>query len=456
MISPMETLPLEMINQVLALLSQQDHFTLRLSNRELRWKTLDFFGRTYFSQRRFMLCLRSSLDPLLAIARHPQLASYVRHLTIGMEFLEMGVKPWPSQVSYEDDWMYYQTEEARKCIAYESFWDEQKTIRANGEDRAILNEALKLLCSLETIVVAEPPMHPWKRDGNSYGWRDLERRTGVEIQTMCSRYQTPPNPSYVPPKGRVNLVSEIARRHTTAVVLSAVAEAKPKLKQFITDFPAYGPIDVSEFNLNETSSEGLGFAFAKLEKLTLWLSTRHQCRTSMPPAWTQPIHRFMDLASTIQELDLDFLQTSAIQAQECVELFRATSTVRFPRLKRLSLRRFAADTQDVIDLVETLHPTLTTFYLDRPVLFGRCWRLIAEELILNRKLKEVHLILALWANADRPEEDGKPWCKTYGLVVQHGRFEGIDLRDAINDPKVAPYCYCEGNRAWAKEVGMYE
>ncbi|POS71288.1 hypothetical protein DHEL01_v210319 [Diaporthe helianthi] len=77
-------LPNELFDQVLKYLPGQDVNDVRLTCRQSRSKSFNFWARTFFTKRQFMID-DYSLQTLLNISRHPELRSVLTYLIIGTD-----------------------------------------------------------------------------------------------------------------------------------------------------------------------------------------------------------------------------------------------------------------------------------------------------------------------------------------------------------------------------------
>ncbi|OCL14879.1 hypothetical protein AOQ84DRAFT_370884 [Glonium stellatum] len=140
---PIVDLPNELMGEICGLLDTDAMFSLRLSCKELKRKTLYQFGTRFFRSMRFMI-FPDSLKALLDISQSEELACFLRQVYIGTDELSSETLLLP-----------------KSC--YDTYLDilaEQIDMEKKGEDIAMLGTALSNLPNLDGVTITDEVASP--------------------------------------------------------------------------------------------------------------------------------------------------------------------------------------------------------------------------------------------------------------------------------------------------------
>ncbi|KAF2802123.1 uncharacterized protein BDZ99DRAFT_364087, partial [Mytilinidion resinicola] len=129
-------------------LESHDFLNLRLTSRHLKEQTEKAFGRRYFKTRKIMLS-PYSINALLAMSKHAQLAQFIRHITIGLERLQYNYHDAfrPCQISALREWKEKYHEKYHFRLV------EQELMERYNTDARILAQVFASLPNLESVGV---------------------------------------------------------------------------------------------------------------------------------------------------------------------------------------------------------------------------------------------------------------------------------------------------------------
>jgi hypothetical protein len=162
-------LPEELIQNIAGRLGSDDKSSLRLTCRDLESKSLHAFASEHFAKK----CVQLTTDSLQALVQisKSRLRRYVREVSvIAALFTNLCL----SQSYYDcTGWM----PEKRQKNAYRNYVMDQKSLRRNGGDLAMLVEAFNLLPYLKTVALVDSEER--LQAGTDYrGGRKVPRVTG--------------------------------------------------------------------------------------------------------------------------------------------------------------------------------------------------------------------------------------------------------------------------------------
>lgn len=140
-------LPEELISNITCRLGD-DKFALRATCRALETKSFHEFATEHFSGKCVHLTT-DSLRTLLAISRSSRLSKYVKEVYFITALFSEQSFVCPGNP------VYHWKPTVRQSEAYKFYINDQKTLAATGNDRAMLAEAFRGLSSLKTVVFTD-------------------------------------------------------------------------------------------------------------------------------------------------------------------------------------------------------------------------------------------------------------------------------------------------------------
>lgn len=164
-------LPEELIANIADRLISDDLFALRSCSRALQEKTLHNFRTEYFSSK----CVHFSTDSLkalLAISK-TKFAESIKEISVSTGWFSEVAFTCPGRSAEH----YRPT--LRQSEAYKFLISDQKQIKKNGDDRALLTEALKGLSGLKTVSLVDSPSL-LKAPTDYRGQHKVRRQTGTD------------------------------------------------------------------------------------------------------------------------------------------------------------------------------------------------------------------------------------------------------------------------------------
>jgi hypothetical protein len=173
--SPLLTVPLEILLQIVHHLTTPEYGNLRLSCKSVEETLLSAFSKEFFTKRQFMFT-EFSLQALLDISKS-RFSSTLTQVLFG---LEQPLKESAANVHTEP------TTDAKRNRFIEEY-DAFMTLQITGQDVAMLTEAFSNLPILEVVGIRDFYSRSRRRDypdieWKSYGLRTFERDTGRTLR----------------------------------------------------------------------------------------------------------------------------------------------------------------------------------------------------------------------------------------------------------------------------------
>jgi hypothetical protein len=176
MASRLSDLPEELISNIAGRLGD-DKFALRATCRALEEKTFHEFATEHFSEK----CVHFTTDSLKVlrdISSCPRLSKYVKKV-----FVVTALFSEQSFSCYGSHAIAHWRPSVRQSEAYKFYMEDQRKLRASGDDKLMLIEAFRRLPSLKAVALIDNPDS--LKDGTDYrGGNKVLRQTGTSF--LCS------------------------------------------------------------------------------------------------------------------------------------------------------------------------------------------------------------------------------------------------------------------------------
>jgi hypothetical protein len=302
MLSPLERLPVEVFDLIVANLHLPEYQTLRLASRQLRLLTFSTFTKQYFAERTTTLG-SISLDRLITVASHDHLRYAVKTLHIRL-------------LNYHD----YKT--LRDISRVGKFPPPKRFRRVLGvRDEHITDEAK----TYEDVVKNGCP----KRILNGLA---TALRGCSNLKTLRFRLNNAD-------RGKPHKGDELFRAKCFQVVLEALAESKVKLEKLGTAkgkrrmifYKSANP-PYSALQLSLQTSQALQYCFSDLESLTLTVLCNCEGGARLP-GWENSIGNFIANAPKLKDLALSLDPQLHLSRYEAAVIRSMATSCRIKKLE---------------------------------------------------------------------------------------------------------------------------
>lgn len=172
-----DTLPVELLQQVFHLLNDEDALSLRQASRNLETATFEAFGRRYFRKRGFLI-VTHSLDTLQAISQHSGLCKYIEHVWFNPDCFTFVHEEWIDDLFQGEGGQEPMIPMQRRVDAVQAYSRDNLHLLYTTSLTKRLHDTFARLPNLHTIGMRR------SEDHNAYGWTKLHDDTGIDPREL--------------------------------------------------------------------------------------------------------------------------------------------------------------------------------------------------------------------------------------------------------------------------------
>jgi hypothetical protein len=366
MASPIERLPVELIDLIVAHLPLPDYGSLRSASHQLYNLTLSTFSTCYFKRRVTTLGV-PSLNRLLESSAHPTFANSVTLLDVKL-------------LNHED---YQNLRKIHRVGIYPPPKRLPKVSQVKNED---ISQESELFDYMRDHQDPKAVIHPLGRAIKRF--RNLRVvRLRVNGTWLYS------SPCIMPE-------DEIYQAFLSAcfkAILDAIIRSGVKLKEFgmvkgttIRPLTKSSNIIYPVFNLPFPALVSLQNAFSSLKTLRLSILTNYNGKARVP-GWENGVSQFISAVPTLENLTLCLQATDGEPCYRAAVMRSVCRTVQLPALNWLQLYGCAVDELDLVTLIKTHASTLRRLFISDTDLQTGTWASVVGSFRENLDLEYIRL-----------------------------------------------------------------
>ncbi|KAF2817993.1 uncharacterized protein BDZ99DRAFT_514214 [Mytilinidion resinicola] len=357
-------------------------FALRLTCKDIYWKTYHLFGTRFFSTGTQVLFGRHSLHDgglslgynreFMKLSKHRELASFVRSIMIG--HVNFGL---PEEYYSKD---YREKERFRKAVYrvkggmlhhFARFEEKFKIL-----DTKSLAKAMARFPNLEKIEFSDEPIF----HGARKRWVRLVAPLGDDAdQDWCSACSTLPL-ACLRTRAITSMISALAVAGIKPRVLGLYPSLRRKLRSYLQKFPS------SEF-------EGIAEFFSEVRDVQISVfdcncdyDAKLCCRYTKAPQSSSTSDFFVRLLRSTTRLHRLYICHNITNAPTPSIRKLVAAEVHMPKLRTLHLEQLGARAEDLVMLLRRHSETLVKVEVNAVILTQGTWQEVLEELQTCHKL----------------------------------------------------------------------